>query len=365
MNDHSLKQMLTRRAETDIPVSVDVSRAVFSQLKAETSSRVFAAKPAPRFNLRWAALVMLVLLVSGTTVYALVQRLIQPDAGINAMQIQQQMVTINQTNSITLPETSVVKALSITLTEAYADSNRISVGYRVNGSAESGTEIELYSNPTLADSTGRGYLWLAGSSQQDEVVTTDAEGEHFTHEGIMSFDAATLGTSPTTLDLRLTIDVAFTTAAMRVDNPMGMMMAGLTEFAFSLPVTAGREVTLDQSSASGSQTITAERVVITPSMTRLEVCVSDPSSFAVDAWLSWETTATLMVDGQAVFTRIPASVGGSNGQPTTPDAPCRAIVITEALANHTGRWELTLDGFRNSESGQVVSGTWTFVFDVR
>lgn len=364
MNDNYLKQVLTRRAERDIPASVDVSSAVFRQLKTELPQRAFVTNPTRYFNPRWAALLVIALLVSGTTVYALVQRLIQPDAGISTMQIQQQMVTVNQTNSVMLPPASVVKTLSITVTEAYADSNRISVGYIVNGTAESGTDIKLYSNPTLTDSTGRNYLWLVGSSQQDENVTTDETGEHFTHEGIMSFDAALAGVVPSGLNLRLKVDVAFTTAAMRADNPMGMMLAGQTEFAFSLPVTAGREVMLDQSSASGSQTITANRAVITPSMVRLEVCFSDGSVFAVDAWLSWETAATLTVNGQPRFTRTPAYFSGSNGQSLTPDASCRAIILPEALANQTGRWELTLDGFHNTESGQTISGNWTFTFDV-
>lgn len=365
MNDNYLKQVLARRAERDIPASVDVTNAVFGQLKAEIPPPTFTAKRPPRLNLRWAALLVIVLLISGTTVYALVQRLIQPDRGISTMQIEQQMVAINQTNTLDLPANSVIKVLSITVNEAYADSNRISVGYTVNGTAENGAEIKLYSNPTLTDSSGRSYLWLVGSSQQNEVVSTDAAGEHFTHEGIMSFDAATTGIAPNALDLRLKIDVAFTTADLRANEPMGMMMAGLTEFAFSLPVTVGREVTLGQTAASGSQSITAERVVITPSMMRLEICLSDAVMFAVDAWLSWETPATLAVNGQPVFSRIPAYFSGSSGQPLSPDAACRAVVLPEALANHTGHWELTLDGFRNTESGQVVGGTWSFTFGVK
>jgi hypothetical protein len=100
-------------------------------------------------------------------------------------------------------------------------------------------------------------------------------------------------------------------------------------------------------------------------MPRLDICFSNPSVFNVDSWLDWQTPASLKVNGQPVFTDAAAYFSGLNGQPLKPDAACRSLVLPEALANQIGHWELTLDGFHNSDSGQIIAGTWIFTFDVK
>ncbi|MBI1280781.1 MAG: hypothetical protein GC179_21835 [Anaerolineaceae bacterium] len=367
MNDQYLKHVLTRRAEHDIPASVNVSAAVFRQLTPQKTglSLNSSSSKSHRFDrFRWAALLIIITLISVTTVYAIVQSLIQPDPGIKTMQIERKTLTVNQTHEIALPSatsgTMTVKNLSVTVTEVYADRNRISIGYQVKGLAEKNSGIQLYSNPTLTDAANNAYVWLVGSNQQSNDVSNDALGEHFTHEGIMSFDAALLKTVPASIDLHLQIEVAYTTT----NNPMAMALAGKTSFDFRVPMTGGREAQVDESVSSASQTIQLSRAVITPSMTRLEICLSSPAVFNVDAWLSWETSATLKVNGQSIFAQSPAYFSGSNGAALQADAPCRAIAIPESLANQVGQWELTLAGFHNTDSGQTIDGTWTFTFEV-
>ncbi len=266
------------------------------------------------------------------------------------------MYPINQTAS--LPASDDLPSLNVSVDYAYADANRVAVGYHVSGT---GTDIMIYSNPTLTDTAGRQYLWLPSSGQE---VTENQSGT-FTHEGLLSFDASGVTGDPGVLDLTLKIEVAFTTADLRATEPYTMIFAGGTTFSFQVPFNPGRTVAVNQSVSSPDQSIEVQKVVIAPSLTRLDVCLSNPSVFAVDDWLDWHTGATLDVNGQRVFTDLPADFAGYNGTPLSPDAACRAITIPEALMEQMGAWTLTLNGFNNTASGQTVPGSWTFSFNVQ
>ncbi|WP_119071713.1 hypothetical protein [Aggregatilinea lenta] len=358
MDEKRLKHVLTQRAEQEIPDSMDIRSKVHDRLGVPAPARTpFVA----RLNLKWAAALVVVLAASTGAVYALMQTLLQPDPGLRTVQAENQIVQLGQMQS--LPVDDPLTRLDVTLDYAYADANRIAVGYHVTGSAAAGTGVEVYSNQQLADAQGRAYPWLPTSGQQTTQKQSGAE-ETFTHEGLMSFDASAVPVGTGTLDLALTLQVAYTTTATRADNPAIMGFAGDANFSFQVPVNPGRIVDVRQSASAAGLAIEIQKVVITPSMTRVELCLSSAEPFAVDAWTAWESPVTLDVNGERVLTGLPSGFTGLNGAPLDPGAACRALAIPDALTRRTGDWSLTLDGFTNHESGQTVSGPWTFTFAV-
>jgi hypothetical protein len=221
--------------------------------------------------------------------------------------------------------------------------------------------VEMYSNPTLSDDVARQYLWLPTSGQQ--VMEVGNAGD-FTHSAIISFDSGMITGNPANLNLSLRLELAYTTAESRADDPYGMFPAGEATFDFTIPFNPGRTVAVDEAVEASGLAITVQQVVITPSLTRLDLCLSDASAFNVDAWLSWETLVTLDVNGERVVTDLPAAFTGSNGGILEPASACRSLAIADALADYNGSWSLTLNGFQNTEAGQTIPGAWTFTFDV-
>lgn len=351
MNEKQLQQFLRERAQKEIPNQMDIRQKVYEQI-GTTKTR----KPTGRLGLRRVAALVVLVMVSATAVYAWQQSRIQPDPGIQA--VQSQVAQIDQTQSIAVEEP--LTSLNVTVDYAYADSNRVTVAYEMTGTAAADAGVQFFSNPLLTDSDGQPYYWLPTSGQW----ATDVQGETFTYEGIMSFDASMLTNNPSVLNLTLTIQVAYTTAEQRAEDQYAMLAGGDAIFNFTVPFNPGQTVEVAQSASAGDLSIEVQRVVIAPSLTRLDVCLSDATPFAVDAWPDWESPVSVDVNGQRVATDQRAGFTGLHGEPLTPDATCRSLAIPTSLVGQTGSWVITLNGFQNRESGQRVDGTWSFTFDV-
>ncbi|MBI5961128.1 MAG: hypothetical protein HY866_20495 [Chloroflexi bacterium] len=322
-------------------------------------------RPGLRMNRRWSALVAVLILVSATAAYALRQALIQPDPGLQKMLVENQVVQIDQTQPVSAEyNIEPLQDVSITLDYAYADSNRVAAAYQVTGTAAAGTAVQVYSNPTLVDADERSYPWLPNSFQQITETQAGTAGELFTLNGLMSFDASGVDNAPDTLHLKLRIDMAFTTAETRSEDQYLMMGAGETTFEFEVPFNPGRTITVGQSAPAGDLTVEVQKVVIAPSLTRVDLCLSSSTPFAVDQWLSWESPVTLDVNGERILTDLAAGFTGLKGEPLHADSPCRALNVPDALTEHLGQWVLTLDRFENKEAGITLPGPWTFTFDV-
>ncbi len=349
--DDYLKTVLSRRAEQAVPDSLDLRTDIHRRLSMQQKFQ-------PRWRLSRVALVATLVLTMATAVYAVYQAALQPDPGIAAVQTSSQIVPINQTQMIAGSE---LTDLQVTLDYAHADVNRITVAYSVAAEAPPDEAVELFTNPHLADDTGRPYLWLPATGQQTSTAA-DETGQYRV-EGLMSFDASALDTQTRSLNLTLQIEVAYSTATLRANEPFGMMMAGAAAFDFSVPVNPGRIVNVSLSSAASGLALDVQQVVISPSLTRFDVCLN-PARFGGDHWLTWEAVTTLTVDGQPILDRQPAAFAGLNGQPLSPELACRALTLPNALMNHTGQWTVTIHEFRNTETGERIEGEWTFNFDV-
>lgn len=348
MDDKRLKSLLTQRAEQGIPDTMDLRDRIHLQIQSSGSART-------GLGLRRAVLIAVLLLMTATAAYALYQTVIQPDPGIEAVQNQNLVVQLDQTQTVE-PVSSYAPELTgidVTLDYAYADVNRITVAYSVAADAVDDAPIDLYANPTLTDSNGNQYLWLVSSGQN---VLDSASA---TAGGTMSFDASIITDAPDSLDLTLQIDVAYVTAADRAENPAMMRMAGKTTFSFSLPFNPGQTVAVDQSVTASDLAVEVRQIVIAPSLTRADVCY-DPTNLSGDSWLSWEAVVSLDVDGERIIDHQPAGIDGFRA----PDAPCRAITTPASLVDRAGEWTLTIHEFHNTETGETLDGDWSYTFTV-
>ncbi len=348
MDDERLKQFLTQRAEQEIPETMDLRDSLHQQIRSGSMSR-------SGLRLRRALLVVVLLLMTATVAYALYQTVIQPDPGIQAVQKDDLIVHLDQTQAVTPPEgvTPKISPISVTLDYAYADANRITVAFSAAAPDAADQALDLYANPTLTDSAGTQYLWLTSSGQQAR------DSDHSALSGIMSFDASTMTDTARSLELKLQIDIAYTTAEMRTSMPDAMSMAGTTSFSFTVPFNPGKTVVIDQTATSANLAIQVKQMVIAPSLTRFDVCY-DPTHLSGDAWLSWQAAVSLEVAGKQVLDQQPAGIEGFR----EADAPCRALTLSQSLLDQVGTWTLTIHDFHNLDTGETLSGNWSYTFKV-
>lgn len=356
MDEPRLRHILRKKAEQEIPETMDLRNRI---LQAAAPNRPLYQR---RFGWQRVALVAVLMLLTATAAYAFYQTRVQPDAGIGAVQADNLIVQLDQSEAITISG-DIIQQMTVTLDYAYADSNRITVAYEIDGIAVPDAQVVLFANPTLSDSQGRAYFWLPASGQQLQAGTPSETDTAFGMSGIMSFDSSGVQEQPEALDLTLQLDVAYTTAELQQNDPFAMMMAGRASFSFSLPFNQGQQIAVEQSAAASNLEIRVNQVVIAPSLTRVDLCY-DPTGLAGDQWLSWQVDVSLSIAGHPLLDHQPADLSGSGGEPLSPDAPCRALVISQSLSGQSGTWELTLHGFRNVETGETLEGEWRYQFEV-
>lgn len=355
MDEEHLKQILKTRAERAIPDTLDLREVIMNRIQQETPRM-----PTHTMRLRRLSIAAALCIALITTAYVVAQDLTTPDAGVRA--VENEIVQVNQNHPLNVDEP--LNKLEVILDYAYADSNRIAVGYRVQGETVPGTKIMVFTNPTLTDISGRQYPWVPVTGQQVTEITPGTNKEGFLHGGIMSFNSAAISDVPSALELRLRVEVAYTTEAMRASDPYGMIPAGETSFTMNIPYNPGTALPLTQESTGKDMKVSLNRVVVSPSLTRLEIC-TDKSMFGRDAWVSWQAVLSLSVNGEKIISSQPFGVTGSNGAFLEPGARCHAVAITEALAARLGAWELNIETFHNPESAQTLTGPWSFTFDLK
>ncbi len=321
---------------------MDLRTNIRQQLPASAPRRPVAKRP---------LLVVALVLMTTTAAYALYQSVVQPDPGIQAVQMENRVIQVDQTQTIS-PPTEGDPSVAVTLDYAYADANRITVAFSA-AAQPAEAEIDLFINPLLTDSSGRSFMWLTSSGQQVRDVANS------TVSGIMSFDASAITDAPAELALSLRLDVAYTTADLRAADPNAMLMSGGTEFSFTLPFNPGRTIAIGQTVTAGDLAIEAWQAVIAPSLTRIDVCY-DPTRFASGEWLSWAATVSLTVNDALVLDHQTANVEGF----VEPTAACRAFTLPADLDTQPGAWMLIVHDLYNTATNEVVPGDWAYTFNV-
>lgn len=329
MNERWIAQSLQEQARKDIPDDMNLIPEVYERLGRAT-------RTAARSRLSWIAAAVLAMLAIGVVAYA-AARLLQDsprDPGLEGASEADLVTELNMEQTI--------EGVTITLEYAYADSNRISIGYRMSGTAPMGTGYQDVGH-TLTDSAGNEYQTMfGGGGGGGSGDIPDPQNIPFSGFTTASFDVPPMDDVPDDLALRLEINVNRVISA-RLDDastPQPVEGAPITEplepfvFEFTVPFIAGQVVEPQQSATANDITLTLNRLVIAPSLTRGDICF-DPLPDT-----DYAPVISLTIDGEAV--PIDPQQGFLRPPEGSPEN-CYNLQFNISLYNRPGEWVLSID----------------------
>jgi hypothetical protein len=251
---------------------------------------------------------------------------------------------ILQTNQYTdYHQSKSVNGFTITIEKAYADANRVIIGYTITGPANRNQDDEFaFGLSTLTTAQGVKLPFMKGIGS---LAVQGISGN------TSSFDASTIQGNPKELQLHLAIPFGthLLSAAFKI--------TGALTFNFVVPFHAGKVINVHQSVVADGKTVTLERVVITASETRLYI----QGFNAQDKPNGYSIVANLSVPGQTY-------TGGGGNRATG----LWTMNFDIPLLGKHGQWTLAIRKeitLKDSSTGLYhlvpVSGAlWTFHFTV-
>ena len=338
-------RILAALVEEEVPAGVDLWPRIQPRLPPQRHRWLRTTRQG------WAAAGLALFVALTTAAYAMVpilQRAFQQERGLQRIELQRlgQEIDLRQT----------VGGFTIALQRVYADANRIVIGYTVSGPAGLEFNNFLLTGFTLTDQEGREYPIHSG-------VGAGMEGD--TGGYVFSFDAGVLPQTPDRLRLRLVTDVMGfpRTPSPQEERPR----AGPFTFDFSVPVIPGRVMASPQTAKVDGTRITLQRVVVTPSETRIVLQLSPAPEAGGSVEREWAPIVDLQVsDAAPQVQRMAPDVGrfGGFGQWQGGVYDYR---IPYPLYDCRGEWTLTvheLVGFARGEGQVRLAGPWLFRFTV-
>ncbi|MFP3895394.1 MAG: DUF4179 domain-containing protein [Anaerolineales bacterium] len=320
----------------------------------------------PVTHLGWAALLLGLLLTFSAVGYAVapaVGRLFQQEAGL------QHVEQADLVQELDLSQT--VNGVTVTLERAYADANRIVVGYRVEGpkGRHYDERVTLTEDDTVFPmTTGFG---TRGQSDIYNVSLPPGEGAY-----VLSFDASPVEGAPEELDLRLTMelreivpptDTPDSSPGSSSDPAEPMVVelepmpqedvVGTFAFDFSVPFIPGRVAEVNQTLEAAGVTMKLERLVVTPSETRAYLRFDPPTEVET----SWTSIVTLKAPGERKSREYFYAVAD--------DSPVHIYGFPASLYERRGEWTLTVAELVGTElvppyEDVRLAGPWVFRFRV-
>lgn len=379
MKEQQMTDTLQRIAQEGVPDSVDLWPAIKARVQPRRRPSPWARlMPASRPG--WATLVLTLVLALGAAAYAAspaVVRLFEQEPGLTEIEDADLVQQLNLSQT--------VAGVTVTLERAYADANRIVIGFTMQG--PDGERRYEARELTLTDAAGTPFprtfgFGAAGESDLFGISLPPGEGAY-----LFAFDAAAVTGVPEALDLRLVmgleersvppdasaqptpsteellLNVAPQPAPLAQTGPevteleampVGDML-GPFAFEFRVPFIAGRTVKVQQTAEAAGITMALEKVVVTPSETQATLCFVPP-----DEGKEW-----LLItagDGGDLFGKT-AGEGGKAGE------ECHRVVYAGNLARRWGTATLTvteLVGFDLAPPHDQtrLAGPWVFHFRV-
>ena len=340
MDEKRLSQILREIAQEEIPDDMNLWSDI--QKAAQRPSRWM--RLAPKSRIGWVALLVAALLTIGATAYAVDFLLQNFDPGLEAADNANLIVYLNDTQTI--------GDVSVTLEYAYADANRIAIAYNgtalvpITSSASLGfTEIHL------TDDQGREFNnYLFGGGGGGGGGSAEATVVAVSFGLVDNYDASIIDDSPDELHLHLELTVGDMTPIMGGGGGGGgggsvapaeaepFEPVGPFIFDFTVPFNPGRVMNEPQTVTAADIPMRLNRVVVTPSLTRLELCYEQPP--INDNSPYWNPVVSLTVDGEEVLAGTPLY---RDMVSTSDDAECANYNILQALNDQLGEWELSID----------------------
>jgi Domain of unknown function (DUF4179) len=268
------------------------------------------------------------------------------DPGMQQVQASQLVKPINQTLTN--------QGITVTLDGAYADANRVIVGYTIQYPS--------------------GYEWDGMQYENDLVLATDngtllpwkdygaaMEMENGKYAVVPSFDASAVMDSPTEIHLQLKIQLR---AIKQVAADKGVVIAPEPfVFNFTTAFTPARVAELNQTVVVHNVPITLQKVVFTPSETRLYVRFQETDGLPASSWTE-DGTLNLAADNWQLVNQTNYQFAHAR----TRDGEFYPLPF--ALNGKHGEWTLTIAKIASypdeahSVMTKQLTGPWVFHFTV-
>lgn len=308
--------------------SVRSSRPVFRKWLPHRLSPIFA--------------ILLVVVLAAATYHTvpILDRAFYVDAGTRQIVSQDLGMRLN------LSQTEA--GYTVTLQRAYADANRIVVAYTIQGPANQpfdAIDRLAFLRSTLADANGAALDPLGGGDVVEGGSVLD------------NFDASSIPGEPKDLNLRLTVPLL--QALQEAGQEVPGAIAPFT-FRFTVPFHPGRVATPNETVTAGGAAVTLERVVVSPTETRLYLRGLDGTGILPDLTVDgWDSGTAPLVGWQPGHA---AEVSGGVWQ--TKDG-LLACDFGSPLMEKQGGWTLVVrPGAATADGRQVSGGPWVFHFTV-
>jgi hypothetical protein len=236
----------------------------------------------------------------------------------------------------------------LTLERVYADVNRVMLTYEVQ-TARTGTLFDGFATPTgeplVTDSRGDVLPGYDASFQTDPRSNESV--------GIVVYDAASAAVNTG----RLSLNIAVPGLRMR-SNDGGTSSAGPFAFELTVPMSSGQSITVGETDTVRGVAVALDRVVASPSETRIYL-TSSVGFKSAEPYLVAHITGPGYDSRTAVIT-TPAELVDLGSTFRAPDGE-EVVTFNNTLFGKRGRFTLTVDSIG---SGTRVVGPWVFSFVV-
>ena len=338
MNDDNIEEEIRRCLEKEVQ-EAEPDREWWHQVFLNLSRqkpKFFWSRFMPKTRLAWVLLPLAILLL-GSAVFGAttgVEKLFEGNAASVGKKGLVQNLNLSQT----------IDGITVTLEQAYADSNVVLVGYST--SLANDHAIPIMATLTTAD--GQPLDGMMGISEvQDNTVALG----NFNRATFFAFDASTITGSPSEISLTLNVNSAM---FENIDNtnkseqePIGPFV-----FDFNLPFHPAEVVDINQTIDASGISITLEKAVISPWGTVVDLKYYAP----YDAVSSIDSGPIISLEIPGAGTKD--ETGGSAG---VNGASTRAYFEGD-YTGKSGDWTLKLNNLKLA-SGQTV-GPWVFNFNI-
>lgn len=289
------------------------------------------------------AAVGLVVLATGAAyrIIPVVDRAFFIDAGT------QQILNSGLATPLNLTETE--NGYTVVLQRAYADANRVVIGYTIRGPggrALSDTQ-EASLRDSLRDASGNVLLPLGGGDFAPGGAALD------------NFDASGIPDNTKSLALDLTIPQP-TVLASGNPGTSPPVTGSSFSFHFTVPFRGGRVATPNQTVTAGGTPVTLERVVISPTEARMYLQGLGGTGVYPDLTVGGWDSAKVSLPGWQ-----PTEAGWINWDVWMMPDGTTVADFPAALMDKHGEWTLSIKaGPATADGRQVTGGPWVFHFVV-
>lgn len=358
-------QILREAEELRVPDSIDHWPIIRERMMNKQAAP--HTKGVPLRRLGWAFVAVVLLLAFGAGAYAvgnLMSEATKMEAGLQHIEKAKLYQTVNQTRTI--------GGITVTLERVYADANRVVIGTTVKGPGYLADQREISHRGDFELTDDQGHvlteIWGVGQGSQP-----DPKGGGRGVSYLASFDTSAVPGEPQELGLRLVVNVSTNVVPTPASCPVGKDCGGPGEpptatagpftFDFAVPVLPGQILKVGQTVEKSGATLTLDRVIITPSQTRVVVCVRPPNQERdrYDRWVPDGELNTGVVRAGWMGNRFLGFDAPHNG--------CYNYREGAYYGDQHGEWTFTvnklygqIDG--HPEKEKVLPGPWVFQFRV-